>query len=404
MLRSMTRFTLILIACAAFGCNQQAQSQQQADAEPTALEAEPVEANPTAPEIDTVAVNNLSDEIYESRRNAITRAVESSSPAVVSVNVMEVRRVRYADPFSDPWMEHFFGRRRSRIYEQQVQSVGSGFVISPDGYIVTNEHVAGHAAKITVAFTDGKTLEAQLVGGDEVTDLALLKVEPEGNLPYLNFADTGQPITGEWAIALGNPFGLFEASEPSVTVGVVSGIGRDFQPQENRIYRDMIQTDAAINQGNSGGPLINALGEVIGVNTFIYTSAQGGGSIGLGFAVPASKVKQIVKELRESGVVDRSYYTGLWGLDVNSRIARALNMEKVRGFIVRDVDAGSPADEAGFRPYDVIVSFEDEDIDDQLDLAARLFDYRPGDVIKLGVLRDGLLTQVNMRLGRQQDR
>ena len=298
-------------------------------------------------------------------------------------------------------MEFFFGSRRSRVYERQVASVGSGFVISPDGYIVTNDHVAHNAAKITVAFMDGSTLEATVVGTDEVTDLALLKVDPPQALSYLKFAQSGRPIPGEWAVAMGNPFGLFEAAEPTVTVGVVSGVGRDFQPQENRIYRDMIQTDAAINQGNSGGPLLNAMGEVIGVNTFIYTAA-GGGSIGLGFAVPSDKAESIIEELRVNGRVDRSYYIGLYGLDVNERIARALNLNEVRGIIVRDVEPGSPAAEAGFQPYDVILRFEGEPVDSQVDFAVRLYDFRPGDTVSIDAIRNGEDIQLTMQLGSNE--
>ena len=384
----MVRLFLILASLSIISCSNQAQSQQAVEAFPGVDQAS--------------LLDRTNDELLSSRQNAITSAIEQASPAVVSINVIEVQRYQYRDPFAgDPWMEYFFGRRRSRIYERQVQSVGSGFIISPDGYIVTNEHVAHNAAKITVAFMDGSTLEAQLIGGDEVTDLALLKVEPQEPLPYLRFSDTGQPIPGEWAIALGNPFGLFEASEPTVTVGVVSGVGRDFQPHENRIYRDMIQTDASINQGNSGGPLLNALGQVIGVNTFIYS--QSGGSIGLGFAVPVHKVQEVIQELRTNGQVDRSYYTGLRGLDVNSRIARALGMTEVKGFIVRDVDPNSPAEQAGFQAYDVILSFDGEAVDNQLDLAARLYDFRPGDVVHFDVLRDGRTIELTMRLGRQNN-
>ena len=373
----------IIVLCVAFyftACNQQVQSQETTDSS------------------STESLDRVNDGLFTDRKNAITRAVEKASPAVVSINVMEV--LRYRDPFAgDPWMEYFFGRRRSRIYERQVQSVGSGFVISPDGYIVTNEHVAHNAAKITVVFMDGSTLEAEVIGSDEATDLALLKVNPSSALPYLDFAESSEPIPGEWAIALGNPFGLFEAAEPTVTVGVVSGVGRDFQPRENRIYRDMIQTDAAINQGNSGGPLLNALGDVIGVNTFIYTSSTGGGSIGLGFAVPSSKARDIIEELRTNGRVDRSYYIGLYGLDVNERIARALGLPDARGVIVRDVEANSPAAQAGFQPYDVIISFEGERVNKQLDYAARLYDFRPGDIVHFEVLRDGQQMTLTMRLG-----
>ena len=385
----MTRIAIFTLAVILVSCKQQVHSQETDTAASTSELVNPLE--------------RLNEGIYSSRQTAITQAVEKASPAVVSINVTEVRR--YRDPFAnDPWMEFFFGSRRSRVYEQQVSSVGSGFVISPDGYIVTNEHVAHNPAKITVAFFDGSTLEANLIGSDEVTDLALLKVNPSEALPYLEFAHEDQPIPGEWAVALGNPFGLFQAAEPTVTVGVVSGVGRDFQPQENRIYRDMIQTDAAINQGNSGGPLLNAEGKVIGVNTFIYTAGGGGGSIGLGFAVPADRAKNIIEEIRTSGQVDRSYYIGLYGVDLNERYARALGLSEARGFIVRDVETDSPADEAGFRPYDVIRSFEGEAISSQLDFAIRLYDYRPGDVVTFGVLRDGREVELTLRLGSNAQR
>lgn len=370
-------------------CNLNAQSQQH-------------DPGPQRVRVDTTAAV-LADRIYQSRHNAITRAVQAASPAVVSVNVTEVQQVRYRDPFADffadPWFEQFFGRQRSRVIERQVQSLGSGFLISSDGYIVTNDHVAGNATKITVAFPDGSTMEARLVGTDPATDIALIKVAPEEPLPYLKFSEDGAPIVGEWVIALGNPFGLFQATEPTVTVGVVSATGRDLQASAGRIYQDMIQTDAAINRGNSGGPLVNALGEVIGVNTAIYS--ESGGSIGIGFAVPAEKVQRIIEELREYGKVDRSYYTGMNGWDVNERIARALELEEARGVLIRDVDPGSPADRAGFRPYDVVVSISGEPVDNRNDFIARLYDFRPGDRVRVGVIRDGERREIEMEIGRQ---
>lgn len=363
-------------------CGQPAQSQEQ-----------------VAPQRVEMDAATAAADVMQSRQTAITRAVAVASPAVVSINVIEVQRVRYRDPFASPFFEQFYGRRRSRVYERQVQGLGSGFILSPDGYIVTNDHVAGNATKITVALHDGTTLDGRLVGTDPATDLALVKVDSPEPLPYLAFSQE-DPLVGEWAIALGNPFGLFEATEPTVTVGVVSAVDRDFQPQEGRVYRDMIQTDASINQGNSGGPLINALGEVIGVNSFIYTQ-RGGGSIGLGFAVPSNKAQRIIDELRENGAVDRSYYLGLYGRDLTPRIARALNLNRSGGIFVEDIDDGSPAAEAGFRPYDVIVSFEGEDLGSQSEFAARLYDYRPGDQIRLGLIRDGEPVEVLMRIGRQ---
>ncbi len=391
----MVRFAfIVLVAAAVFGCNRDAQSQRT----PTSNGV-----TQSAPADTTVADANES--VYLSRQTAITRAVQSASPAVVSVNVIEVQQVRYRDPFADffqdPWFEHFFGqRRRDRVQERQVQSLGSGFVISADGYIVSNDHVAGNASKITVAFPDGTVLDGRLVGSDPVSDIALIKVDPEEELPYLRFAGNGTAIVGEWVIALGNPFGLFEAAEPSVTVGVVSATGRNLEStRDGRVYRDMIQTDASINRGNSGGPLVNATGEVIGVNTAIFS--QTGGSVGIGFAVPADRVLRIVEELREHGKVDRSFYTGLRVWDVDGRIASALDLAEARGVLVRDVDSGSPAEKAGFQPYDVIVSVAGEKVANQNDVLARLYDYRPGDAVQFSIVRDGAGREITMRLGRQ---
>lgn len=360
--------------------------------------SDPVEHKPVT--VEHSEPTDLSTEISISRQTAITRAVAAATPAVVSINVIGVERVSVRDPFDDPFFQQFFGRRRAREYLQQVRALGSGFVISPDGYIATNNHVVRNATEITVSFNHGETLTASIIGRDEATDLALLKVEPESPLPFLKFATDAEPLVGEWAIALGNPFGLFQATEPTVTVGVVSAVGRDFELQENTVYRDMIQTDAAINQGNSGGPLVNANAEVMGLNTFIFT--QSGGSIGLGFAVPAWKVKGIIDELRENGSVDRAYYTGLTGFDINERIATALGLSSANGIVVRDVDRDSPADKAGFQPYDVIVSLSDEPVANLANFIARLFDFRPGDTVQFGIIRDGQPMTVPMQLGRAE--
>lgn len=375
-----------LLLLALMACNQSARSQQSFETQGQPQRV--VEADR----------DSLADSIANSRRTALTRAVEAVAPAVVSVNVTGVQHLEYRDPFSDPFFEYFFGQRRSRIVEREVHMVGSGFVISPDGYIVTNDHVAGNATEIIVAFPDGTTRKADLVGSDPVSDISLLKVDADQDLPYLAFAKDETPIVGEWVIALGNPFGLFEAADPSVTVGVVSAIGRDFQPREGRLYRNMIQTDAAINQGNSGGPLVNALGEVIGVNTFIYSS--GGGSDGIGFAVPAEKVARIVDELKSSGSVDRSIYTGLVVKQVSPRVARALGLSSTEGVLVDRVDSGSPAEKAHFQPYDVIVGINGEDASDLANARALLSEFRPGERIKFSVVRDGKVIELSMKLGR----
>ncbi len=340
-----------------------------------------------------------SESVSGSRRTAITRAVESASPAVVSVNVIEVRQLRYRDPFAG-----FFGQAvPDRLVEQQVQGLGSGFVISSDGYIVTNDHVAGNATKITVAFPDGSQKAAELIGSDPETDIALIKVETSEALPFLGFENAEDAIVGEWAIALGNPFGLFEAAEPSVTVGVVSGIGRDFPAQQGRTFRDMIQTDAAINSGNSGGPLVDATGRVLGMNTFIFS--RSGGSVGIGFAVPSWRIQQVVAELRANGKVNRDLYTGLDVVPLSQRMASILNMPdpgSARGLIVSSVDPDSPADQAGLRAYDVIVAIGGEPVASNEDVRQRLVDNRAGDTISLGIVRDGTLLNVSLTLGSNE--
>ena len=382
--------SLLVLVLLAVGCDREARSQQ--PVEPQSVDAPLAEG--------AGALERLDGEIASSRRTAITRAVEAASPAVVSVNVIEVRNVRVRDPFAD-FNEFFSGRRTpDRVYQQQVQAVGSGFLISPDGYIVTNDHVAGNATKITIAFADGVQLPAALIGSDPETDIALLKVEPDASLPFLAFEENGEPVVGEWAIALGNPFGLFEAADPSVTVGVVSAIGRDFPAQGGRTFRDMIQTDAAINSGNSGGPLVDALGRVIGMNTFIYS--RSGGSVGLGFAVPAWRIQRVVGELRETGAVDRDFYTGFDVRPVTARVARALGLSEARGLIVASVEAQSPAENAGLRPYDIIVRIADEPVPDVSDVRSyvrdQLIDNRIGDTIRLGVVRDGAAIDLDLTL------
>ena len=376
---------LAVVLLFSLGCGNRASSQEHLDTTQVA------ESTPET-------IVEATAQIIDSRRTAITAAV-------VSINVIEVQRVQVRDPFSDlfsdPWFEQFFGRRRAREYERQLKGLGSGFVISPDGYVVTNDHVAGRATKVTVAFSNGETYDAEIIGTDQPTDLTLLKIEPEEPLPYLEFASEEHPTVGEWAIALGNPFGLFEASDPTVTVGVVSAVNRNFSVQDGRVYRDMIQTDASINRGNSGGPLVNALGQVIGINTFIVTPT-GVGSIGLGFAVPAGKASRIIEELKSSGAIDRSYYTGLYGVDVNQRIARALRLQSAAGVFVQDVDPDSPAEEAGFEPYDVIVGVAGENVSNRSDFVARLYDFRPGDEVGFDVIRGGSERRLTMSLGRSE--
>src|SRR4030095_2657956 len=224
---------------------------------------------------------------------------------------------------------------------------------SEDGYIVTNDHVVGNASKVVVSMTNGDHLDAEIVGKDSFTDVALLKVNKSG-LPYVSLGNSDGVIIGEWVVALGNPFGLFEVNQkPTVTVGVVSSTGMKLEAGQNRFYRDMIQTDAAINSGNSGGALFNSMGEVIGMNTLIFTgNSYATGNIGLGFAIPINKVKNIIDQLRKNGKIDRNYNLGLRVQTVDANVAQYFKLKNVSGVIVVSVDKGGEAESAGFKSED----------------------------------------------------
>jgi len=346
------------------------------------------------------------DEITVSRHNAITRTVERVSPAVVGINVIEIRETVYRDPFreffgDDPFFGPFFrDRMRDRTRRQEVRGLGSGFIISPDGYILTNDHVAGNAEEITVTLSDGRQFKAELIGSDLVSDIALLKIENNGKLPYVPLGDSEDVIIGEWVVTLGNPFGLFERGhKPIVTVGVISAKNMNLSSVNNRVYRGMLQTDAAINSGNSGGPLVNSLGEVIGVNTLIYTgSGYNTGNIGLGFAIPINRVKNIVVELREYGQIDRSFWTGMRIQPVDQNFARILGMTRPEGVIINQVLHDSPAEKAGLEVGDVLLEVNGERIRSQEVLVDIVNSSRVGDVLRLKVLREKDEKNVELRL------
>lgn len=340
--------------------------------------------------------DSVSTLVSASRQNAITRTVANVSPTVVGINVIEVRTVRYRSPWGDDPFFHFFG---DQLYTQRVQELGSGFLISSDGYIVTNDHVAGNAKEITVTMTNGEKYKAELVGSDPVSDVALLKVSGK-SFPYLRLGNSDDVIIGEWAIAFGNPFGLFDVNNrPTVTVGVVSATGMNLQEQEGRVYKGMIQTDAAINSGNSGGPLVNAVGEVIGMNAVIYTPNQG--NIGLGFAIPINRVKGIVAQLRKSGKVEREFWTGMEVQTVDRRLARVFGMNAAQGVVVSDVQAGSPAERAGFAPGDVIMSINGDSVTDETSLSAILQDAKVGDVLAVKVIRNRKSIDLSLKLEKR---
>jgi serine protease Do len=334
------------------------------------------------------AKNQLNDEISNSRKNIITNTVEKVSPSIVGISVIEIRQ--YRDPFSsffnDPFFRQFFGDRGT--YSQEVKGLGSGYIISPDGYIVTNDHVAGNASEIKVTLTDTRIFEAKVIGTDAASDICLLKIEGE-NLPYVDLGNSDEVIIGEWVIALGNPFGLFELNDkPTVTVGVVSATGMNLEQINERYYLNMIQTDAAINGGNSGGPLVNSLGDVIGMNTIIFTSGNNSGNIGLGFAIPINKVKRIVDELKEYGRIERDFEIGLRIQSIDEGIAKYYNLKTTKGVIVTSIYPGTPAEKAGIEVGDIILEVEGFKINSESSIFGVFHEFRTGQEVTLQIQRD----------------
>lgn len=356
------------------------------------------------PSVQTAAtdVQSLNRDISIGRQNAITMAVKAASPAVVGINVLAVREYRYRNPFfEDPFFRQFFP---DQVIRKNVENVGSGFIISPDGYVLTNEHVVHAATQIVVTTTDGQKYDAQIAGFDFESDVALLKINAT-DLNYIPFGNSDEVIIGEWAIAIGNPFGLFSIhAQPTVTVGVVSAVDRDFELNaDSRLYQDMIQTDASINRGNSGGPLINSAGELIGMNTMIFTEV--GGSIGLGFTIPSNRLLRIFNELKERGHIDRDFWTGIEIRNVDRLIAMSLRLPEASGVVVTDVEKGSPAFKAGLEPTDVIVKINDYKVMNTIDIDRffRSTDLRVGDVIKLSVFRGGGLIPIEINLEKKDE-
>ena len=344
-------------------------------------------------------IQENSKNISETRENAITRAVKKVSPTIVGINVEEVREVQ--DPFSmfdnDPFFKQFFGNRPAQ--KQVVKGLGSGFIISSDGYILTNDHVAGNATKISVTMTNGETIEAKLIGSDKNSDVALLKIN-ESNLEYVKLGNSDDVIIGEWVIALGNPFGLFEINDkPTVTVGVVSATNMKVNADGNRVYKDMIQTDASINAGNSGGPLVNAEGDVIGMNTIIFTGGNyNTGSIGVGFSISINRVKKIFEEIKSNGKIERNFNVGFRIQGIDERIAKYLKLDKAQGVVVTDVQKGSLSDNAGLKPEDVIIMANGENIRNEQDLLFIVNDMRTGETLKLKIIRNGSEKELEMKL------
>lgn len=326
--------------------------------------------------------------------------IEQAQPAVVSINVTKASTMRQATEFGrqqPPEMDEFFRRffgpgPESRGGQRPVMGVGSGFVVDADGYIVTNNHVIDGADEITIVFDDGEEYEATLVGQDPRTDLAVLKIEADG-LPSVNFGDSDAARVGDWVIAIGNPFGLGSTA----TVGIISARGRDIQSGP---YDNFLQIDAPINRGNSGGPVFNTDGEVVGVNTAIFS--PNGGNVGIGFAIPSAQVVSIVEELRDTGVVERGWLgVQLQGMDKD--LAQSLGLDSSDGALIADVVDDSPADDGGLEIGDVIVTFDGKDVSSPRELSRMVGATDSGQRVKLVVVRNGEEKTLKVELGQVEE-
>lgn len=325
----------------------------------------------------------------------IAPMLKEATPAVVNISVESTAIVRRNPLFDDPFFRRFFG---VPDYPQQVprQSVGSGVIVDADeGYVLTNHHVVQNANEIVVTLADQRRLNAELIGSDEATDIAVLKIDAD-DLVALPFGDSSGLEVGDFVVAIGNPFGLSH----TVTSGIVSGLGRSNISPDSEAYENFIQTDASINPGNSGGALVGLNGELLGINSAILS--RNGGNIGIGFAIPVNMARYVMRELIESGRVTRGAL-GVWINTITPETAASRGLRSTRGAVISTVAAGSAAERAGLRVDDVILSVDGKPVRDAGSLRAAIGLRRPGDRISIGILRDGREETVEATLGEAQE-
>lgn len=320
-----------------------------------------------------------------------TDLIKSTSPAVVKINTISTGASpgSQVDPSVPPFFRDFF-EQYSQPQRPQA-GVGSGFIISSDGYVVTNHHVIDGASRILVRLNDRREYEAEVVGSDERSDLALLKIDDTG-LPALEFADSEELEVGDWVLAIGSPFDL----DYSASAGIVSAIGRSLPNGSGQDYVPFIQTDVAINPGNSGGPLFNLDGEVVGINSQIYT--RSGGFMGLSFAVPSAVALDVIDQLKQSGTVSRGWL-GVVIQDVDLSLAQSFGLDKPMGALVARVQRGGPADQAGIKSGDVIVEFDGKPIEFSHDLPHVVGLVAPGTEAKARLIREKKEKIINVEVG-----
>lgn len=335
-------------------------------------------------------------DILAQTNRARERIVNQIKPAIVSIQSTQVIHVQQSPMFMDPFLRQFFGQMFPNIpQEQREKALGSGVIVSPDGYIVTNNHVIAHATGIQVSLTDGREYKGKVVGADPQTDIAVVKINATG-LPTATFGDSSTLKVGDTVMAFGNPFGL----DFTVTKGIVSALGRSDVRIEN--YANFIQTDAAINPGNSGGALVDIHGQVIGINTAILSNRSGpggeGGFMGVGFAIPSNTAKHIMSELIKTGKVER----GFLGVHIGAltpALAKSMGAPDTNGAVVEDVQSGTPAAKAGLKAGDIIRTVNGQTVTSFTSLRYEIAEMNPGTHVTLGVLRDGKTLTLHVTLG-----
>ena len=322
--------------------------------------------------------------------------VKTSSPAVVKIiveyNAQRAQQSPYESEEIPEYLRRFFEFRGAPPQGQrQRMSMGSGFIISSDGYVVTNNHVVEDAKSVLVRMSDRREFEAEVIGTDPRSDLALLKINGD-NLPQLSLSDDNDLDVGEWVLAIGSPFGL----DYSVTAGIVSAKGRSLPTERNENYVPFIQTDVAINPGNSGGPLFNLDGKVVGVNSQIFT--RSGGSIGLSFAIPVSVVRNVVNQLKDEGKVTRGWL-GVTIQDVDKNLAESFGLDRPQGALISQLAAGGPAEKSGLKPGDIILNSDGNEIPTSSDLPHVVGLLAPGREVPVVVMRDKKRRTINVEVG-----
>ena len=330
----------------------------------------------------------------DNRRTPIVEVVEKIGASVVNINTEEAVRPP-KNPFRDsrsPFFDQFFKEFFPRLNSNR-RSLGSGVIIHPEGYILTNEHVVAKATSIKVTLIDKREFDARLVGADIKSDLAVIKIETKESLPHVALGQSGDLMIGETVIAIGNPFGL----QHTVTTGIISALHRSIKGGRNRVYSDFIQLDASINPGNSGGPLLNIDGSLIGINTAIFKRAEG-----IGFAIPIDKAKRIINDLILYGKVRRGWL-GISVQSMTKEMLRFFHVDRVIGVVVVQVMKESPGEMAGLRRGDVILSLENNEVSGKSDYSERVSTYPVGNTINMKILRDGEERTVSLKVSLLQE-